>query len=147
MSKQTTSLNDLIDVLEDSRDFYRDAAGDADHAQYKQLFERMAATKASIAGELKTKVAALGATPSDGSVGGSLRKGWGEMRAKLSKNSDVEYISQLEEFEDRIVHAFREAVNDSEHAEVRAIAQKYQPQVEQDHAQMRDLKHSLGRNG
>ncbi|MFC4727529.1 PA2169 family four-helix-bundle protein [Coralloluteibacterium thermophilus] len=145
MNDRTATLNELIDVLEDSRDFYRDAAQEAKHAQYRQLFERFAQTKASIAADLKTKVAARGGEPSDGSVSGGLRKAWSELRVKLSGDSDAEYIAQLEAFEDRIVHAFRDAVNDSDDAEVRAIAQRYQPQVEQDHAQMRDLKHSLGK--
>lgn len=145
MSTDTSTLNDLIDVLEDSRDFYSDAAKNAEHAQYKQLFERFAQTKAGIASDLKTRVAARGDSPSDGSLGGSLRKGWAELRVKLSKDSDVEYIAQLEEFEDRVIEAFRDAVNDSDDAEVRAIAQRYRPQVEQDHAQMRDLKHALGK--
>jgi len=52
------------------------------------------------------------------------------------------FVAELEQFEDRILHAFQHAAQKSEDAGVRTIAQRYMPEVSRDHAQMRDLKHA-----
>jgi uncharacterized protein (TIGR02284 family) len=141
MTQTTTSLNELIEVLNDGVKFYDDAAGTTKNSTYQQLFQRMATTKRSIAADLKAEVAHHGDKPADsGTVTGSLRQAYTDLRAKLSDNPDAQYIGQLEESEDRILHAFQDALTTSEHAQVRQIAQNYLPDVRRMHDEMRTLK-------
>lgn len=140
----TATLKELVEVLDDGKRFYEDASTKVDRADLRQLFNRMAHTKGVIAGDLKTKIVASGkSAPDHGTIGGSLRKAYGEICAKLSKTPSKEYVDQLEGFEDRIVAAFREAAGKSDDAQVRALAQKYMPEVLRDHNEMSALKHQM----
>ena len=67
-------------------------------------------------------------------------KSWGELRVSISSAPDVEYVSQLDDFEDRIVATFKHAADKAEDADVRAIAARHMPQVLRDHSEMRALK-------
>ena len=64
----------------------------------------------------------------------------GTVRAKLSTHKDYEYVVQLEEFEDRILRAFTNAVSASGDPAVREISERYMPEVTRDHDEMRTLK-------
>lgn len=141
----TSTLNDLINVLEDGRSFYADAATKVERADLRALFERMARTKTAIVNDLKNKVVFSGDEPSDGSFGGSIRKSYAELKAKLVSDTEGEYVAQLEEFEDRILKEFREAIEESDDAEVKNIALKYMPEVRRDHDEMRALKEAMGK--
>lgn len=141
----TSTLNDLINVLEDGRNFYADAATKVDRADLRALFERMARTKTAIVNDLKNKVVFSGEEPSDGSMGGSIRKAYAELKAKLVSDTEGEYVAQLEEFEDRILKEFREAIEGSDDVEVKNIALKYMPEVRRDHDEMRALKEAMGK--
>ena len=144
MNTDTAKLYDMIHVLVDGKTFYQEAAGKVTRPDLKRLFEQMAQTKAAIANDIKNKVVLAGGEPlEEGSATGGLRKAWAELRTKLSHDREAEYVTQLEEFEDRILESFREAVVDSKDPEVRAVAQKYMPEVTRDHNEMRALKQSF----
>jgi uncharacterized protein (TIGR02284 family) len=143
MSSTSATINDLIEVLEDGTKFYQEALTKVSRPDLRSLFGRMATTKAAIASDLKSTVAGHGDKPAQsGSFSGSLRKAYAEARAKFSSDKDYAYIAELEQFEDRILHEFREAAQKSDDMSVRTIAQRYLPEITRDHATMRDLKHS-----
>jgi uncharacterized protein (TIGR02284 family) len=144
MKHDTYTLKQLVEVLNDSKKFYEEASAKVDQPELQQLFTRMARTKGAIASDLKTQITASGKkAPEGGSAGGMLLKAYGEIRAKLSSAPDREYISQLEDFEDRIVDAFRDAAAESDDAGVRDLATKYMPEVMRDHSQMSALKQQM----
>ena len=143
MSTDTATLNDMIEVLNDGKKFYKEAAGEVKQFELKSLFGRMARTKEAIAGDLKTAVVVTGTKPAEGgSFAGTLRKAYAEARAKLSSDKDYAYVAQLEEFEDRILKVFKDAAEKSDDQGVRAIAKRYMPEVVRDHNEMRTLKHA-----
>lgn len=144
MADDIATLNELIEVLTDGREFYLEAAAKIDHAETRRLFARMARTKAAIVEDMRARVAAGGEAPAEGgTLAGTIRRFYAEMRAQLSRDSEAQYISQLEEFEDRIVHSFQDVIIDSDDPEVRGVALKYMPDVARDHADMRSLKHAV----
>jgi len=142
MKNNLTTLRELVEVLNDGKAFYEEAATHVQRPELRQLFGRMARTKNAIAGALNSRIEARGScAPADGTLTGTLRKAYGEIRARLSGSPDDEYIDQLEVFEDRIMNVFREAAGESDDAEVRALASKYMPDVTRDHSEMSALKH------
>lgn len=144
MGTTTDALNALLDALTDSADFYDAAAARVGDATYQALFRRMGANKRAIAGDLRAEVSRRGGEPTpQGSHHPSLRQGWAELRARLSAHPELAFVSQLEETEDAVIRAFREAVLESEQAEVRAIAQKHMAEVNRMHEEIRTLKHRL----
>ena len=128
MSKDTTTLNHLIEVLNDGKKFYEEASTNVQRP------------------DLKTVVTAKDPSKTlqddEGTFVGSIRKAYSEIRTKLSMDKNYAYIAELEAFEDRILAAFRDAAEKSDDMGVRTIAQRYMPQVLRDHAQMRDMKHA-----
>lgn len=144
MNTDTATLKDLVEVLNDGKKFYEEASTKVHRPELKQLFGRMALTKGAIAGDLKTRIVSAGKdAPDGGSFSGALHKAYGEVRAKLSSSPDGEYVGQLEGFEDRILHAFRDAADKSDDSQVRALANKYMPEVLRDHNEMSSLKHQM----
>lgn len=140
MTQDITKLNDLIQVLVDGQKFYEEAAPEV-RPDLRQLFTRMATTKAGIVTDLQRHVAAAGKQPEkDGSVTGSFLKFYADIRTSISADQNNEYVIQLESFEDRILEAFRDAAANSDDMEVRAIAQRHLAQVSKDHDDMRALK-------
>ena len=146
MKPDTSTLKDLVEVLNDGKNFYQEAATKVTRPELRDLFTRMAGTKAAIVNDLQSKIVQLGAHAAEGqSVSGTLLKAWGELRAKISSTPNVEYVSQLEDFEDRIVAAFKHAAEKSDDADVRTIATRHLPQVLRDHSEMRSLKQEFKR--
>lgn len=137
---ETATLNDLIEVLNDGKDFYEEGSKHV-HPDLAAVFQRMARTKAAIAADLSGMVVSRGEQPSDsGSFSGSIRKMYAELRTSIAQNEETAYIVQLEEFEDRILHAFQDAVEKSDDVGVREISRRYLPEVTRDHNDMRAMK-------
>lgn len=146
MIHDLSKLNDLIEVLVDGKKFYEEAAPEV-RPDLRQLFTRMASTKGAIIADLQRQVASSGKTPADsGTVSGTLRKFYAEVRTGMASNENDEYVSQLEEFEDRILEAFRNVSSKDGDMEVRAIAQRHMAQVKKDHDDMRALKRAASAN-
>ena len=144
MKTDDAALDEMIRMLNDGRSFYEEAAGKVAREDLKRLFERIARTKTAIVNDMKNKVILAGAEPHDeGTATGGLRRAYAELRAKLASDREASYVDQLEEFEDRILASFREAIEGSRDPEIRSIAQKYLPEVARDHDEMRALKLAL----
>lgn len=140
MSPTPAQLNELIAVLVDGIRFHEDAARAID-GPYQALFQRLASTKRAIVSDLRAEVAFHGEAPAEGgTLAGSLRQHYTDLRARLSEKPDEKYIAQLEEAEDRILRAFTDALTTSERAEVRQVAQNYLPDIKRMHEEMRTLK-------
>jgi uncharacterized protein (TIGR02284 family) len=137
----TATLNDLIEVLHDGKNFYEEAAVEVQRADLKTLFDRMVRTKQAIIDDLTAVIDFRGGEPATvGSFAGALRAAYADVRTKFSSHKDYEYVVQLEEFEDRILHAFKNAVLASEDQTVRALATRHLPEVTRDHDEMCTLK-------
>lgn len=141
MSKTTSDINELIELLNDGVTFYEDAAEASPH---QQLYRRMASSKRAIVSELRTVVASYGETPAEGgTVSGTLRRTYTDLRARISSDPESEYVSQLEETEDNILRGFLNSQTDSENVAVREIAQRYLPEIRRMHNEIRELKLQL----
>jgi uncharacterized protein (TIGR02284 family) len=144
MSQTTSKLNDLIELLNDGENFYAEAAAKVKLPAYKNLFMRMASLKRAISADLASHVTAHGGTAATGgTVFGSLRKMYADVRASMTKDSESVYVAQLEQTEDRILEAFRSELIDADSVEVRRIAERHYPELKRAHDEMRDLKHRL----
>lgn len=140
-NEKIETLNELIAVTRDSAEFYSDAAKRVDNPKLKNLFSELAESKNGLVGAMSRDVRIEGAKPeSDGTFRGSLHKVYGDVRAKLG-DSDYAYVSQLEESEDRMLHAFNDVLQDSgTPAPVKDAVRSYLPAAKQQHDAMRDRK-------
>ncbi|QCU72509.1 PA2169 family four-helix-bundle protein [Luteimonas yindakuii] len=143
-SRTTGTLNDLIAIARDGQEFYQDASTRIDDVELKSLFTRIAGTKATIIAELGAAVQAVGGDPEDsGTLRGSMQEMYARVRAALG-DKEYSYVAELEESEDRLLHAFEDAVkDDSTPAAARSVVTRLMPEVRACHDLMRARKHAM----
>lgn len=141
MSKISSSLADLVELLNDGIDFYLAAAGKVSDPELSEFLQKMSYLKKAIAADLNAEIAIEGDTPREhGTWLGGMRKTYTDMLSRFGDKTARDYIAELEDHEDRLLAAFREAVLDSSSGRVRDLALNYFPEIEAMHAQMRQLK-------
>jgi uncharacterized protein (TIGR02284 family) len=144
VSPTSASLDDLVATLNDGVAFYERAAARVADPDLADLFGRMARLKQAIAGDLNVEIALLGERPRDqGSVFGAIRIAYAEVLGALTDRNAATFVAQLEEQEDRLLAAFRDAVLAGDSSRVRDLALRYYPEIERMHAQMSRLKQQL----
>ncbi|MBM7062570.1 PA2169 family four-helix-bundle protein [Pseudomonas sp. UL073] len=143
MSRTTAQLNELIEITRDGQRFYQHAQDEVKDAQLKSLFRDLSQAKTQIIQALAVKVAANHEQPAQGgTLSGKLRQVYADTKASLTRDSDATYVAQLEETEDRILHAFEDAMEDAD-PDVRAVLAVEMPKVRACHERMRVLKHAM----
>ncbi|HWV07952.1 MULTISPECIES: ferritin-like domain-containing protein [unclassified Pseudomonas] len=143
MTSKTAQLNELIEITRDGQRFYEHAHDAVKDVRLQALFRDMSQVKTQVIQALAVKVAANQETPSSGgTVIGKLRQVYADTRASLSSDEEATYVAQLEEAEDRILHAFEDALESAE-PDVRALLAVEMPKVRACHDRMRSLKLSM----
>lgn len=146
-NKTANTLNDLISIARDGKEFYEEAAQKVDDAELKTLFARIATTKAQIVGDLSAAVQAAGGKPEDsGTLVGSMQQLYGKIRAAFG-DTEYGYVAELEESEDRLLEAFDEAARDADTPPAaRDVIVRLLPEVRASHDVMRARKHAMKNN-
>ena len=144
MNQSSKILNDIVSVVRDGKAFYDTAIPKVHDPELKALFTRMAAMKGEVLSGLSAEVKAMDELPAaEGTWAGDLAKLYAEVRT-LVGDKDYEWVSQLENSEDRLVQAFDEAVQDTDTpVSARAILNRFLPEVRACHDIMRSRKHAL----
>lgn len=138
------SLNDLIAIARDGQEFYTEAAQKVDDTELSALFTRIAGVKANIVSKLGATVQAAGGEPEDdGTLVGTVQQVYGKVRAAFG-DKQYGYVAELEESEDRLLHAFNDTIADTDTPPAaRDAAQALLPEVRECHNTMRDRKHAM----
>ncbi len=140
----THTLNDLIEVTRDGQRFYEEASDQIGDETLRALFLRLVESRRALIEELSAHVESLGATAAaGGTMSGTLRTLYGELRAGLAADRSAAFVSQLENAEDRLLHAFEHALEHDEDPGVREILGRHFPKVRSMHDEMRNLKRNL----
>jgi len=137
-------VNGLVETTIDSADGYAEAAKDADASPYKDLFERRAQERRSIASELQDEVRRLGGEPKDdGTILAAAHRVFLNLKDSITKGDEA-VVNEVEAGEDHIKAKYEKALQDTDvDARTRAAIEKAWTSVKSGHDQMRDLKLSL----
>jgi len=143
MTDKIQQLNELIEITRDGQRFYQHAHEEVKDLRLQALFRDMSQSKTELICALSVKVAANQHKPADGgTVVGKLRQVYADTKATLVSDEEATYVAQLEEAEDRILHAF-EAVLQEADPDVHALLAAQMPTVRANHDRMRNLKQSM----
>lgn len=143
MTSKIAQLNELIEITRDGQSFYEHAREAVKDVRLQTLFHDMAQSKSELIQALAMKVLDSHAAPaSGGTFVGMLHKVYADTRATLSSDQDATYVAQLGVAEERILHAFEDALECAE-PDVHALLVKQMPKVRACHVQMRRLKQSM----
>jgi uncharacterized protein (TIGR02284 family) len=144
MTQCAANLNELIQIARDGQTFYTDAIGKVRNPNLRVVFRGIIDAKAHLIAALSEHVRVRGQLPSDGgTLTGYFHQLYGDISAKLSRDSDAVFVARLEEAEDRLLGAFENAAAASENRDVRDIILRHLPRVRLCHEQMRNLKIAL----
>lgn len=146
MTRTSATLNELVEALHDGIAFFDLAAERSSEAAHIELFQRIRQLKQTIAADLRAEVTLNGDEPAGvGTWLGLFRQSYADLRARLATDTEASYIAALEEQEDRIVAAFRDATAPDQPVRVRELAATYLPEIEQMHDSLRALERAAGR--
>lgn len=143
MTDKIQQLNELIEITRDGQRFYQHAHDEVKDVRLKVLFRDMSQSKKELISALAVKVSANHEKPAvGGTMLGKLRQVYADTKAALASDEAATYVAQLEEAEDRILHAFEEALKAAE-PDVQALLALQMPTVRANHDRMRNLKQSM----
>ena len=143
MTDKIQQLNELIEITRDGQRFYQHAHDEVKDVRLKVLFRDMSQSKKELISALAVKVSANNEKPADGgTMVGKLRQVYADTKATLVSDTEATYVAQLEEAEDRILHAFEDALESAE-PDVQALLTAEMPKVRANHDRMRTLKQSM----
>lgn len=137
-------VNGLVETTIDSADGYEAAAREADGARFKDLFEKRAQERRTIATELQQEVRRLGGEPKDdGTMLAAAHRVFLNLKDAVTKG-DQAVIDEVEAGEDHIKAKYEKALGDTDvDAQTRAAIEKAWTSVKSGHDQMRDIKHMM----
>lgn len=142
--KNADTLKEIVQISRDGLEFYQDAQNEVESERLRAVFARMANNKRTLIAAFSSRLAMNDEeVPTDGTIAGSLRKVYTDVRASMSSNEDKIYVAQLEETEDRLLKHFSDAMADSTDPAVKSLLQQHFPQVRACHDEMRTLKQQL----
>ncbi|MGQ9368088.1 ferritin-like domain-containing protein [Azospirillum sp. ST 5-10] len=106
------TLNDLIRIVEDSHEGYRQAAESSDEEDLRALFNDLAAQRGAIVRELQRLVAREGGAPDIGGtvLGGAHRFFLGLRTAVLGRERDV-ILAEVERGEEECLRRYEQALS------------------------------------
>jgi uncharacterized protein (TIGR02284 family) len=138
MSDQQDVIQKVVEILNDGHKGFMDFARHIkDHPQVKAFFVKESQIRAEFAYELRN---AAGLTSDEASSsGGTIRRFWGDVKAKLG-GGDHALLETAEQGEDAAKEAYQRALaEDGISAVVRETLMKQQVHVRQSHDQVKAL--------
>ena len=143
MTDKIQQLNELIEITRDGQRFYQHAHDEVKDVRLQALFRDMSQSKTELIRALAVKVSANQEKPAaGGTMVGKLRQMYADTKAALVSDEEATYVAQLEEAEDRILHAFEDALKDAD-PDVHALLATQMPTVCANHDRMCNIKQSM----
>jgi uncharacterized protein (TIGR02284 family) len=146
MSKSTDEkvTQDLIETLEDGKAGFTKAAerlADTDRADLAPRFHEFAAQRGRFADELRQLAAQYGDhIDEEGSLAGSLHRGWMAIKDALTGDSAEQVLSAAEQGEDHAKSEYRDALEQDISAHLRTVVERQQREVVSVHDEVRALR-------
>jgi uncharacterized protein (TIGR02284 family) len=142
MDETLTTLNGLISTCRDGQEGLRTAAEHLKDEQFRSLFEQFSRERGEIAAELERLVESRGGTPErEGSVAGTLHRGWIDLRAALTRG-DEQIIAEAERGEDVAKSAFESALARLSEPDIKAAVGRAYQRVRAAHDRVRAMENA-----
>jgi uncharacterized protein (TIGR02284 family) len=135
------TLSELLMVTRDGEHGFTVCAEHAHRDELKKLFASRARWHGAAAAQLTELIVQLGGDPAArGRTVGGTRRGWGNLHAALTQNTDDSLIEQCEHGEDRALEVYRNALDDHLPEFVRQVVLRQFEDMMSDHDQVRFLR-------
>ncbi len=141
-------LNDLQDLLVDSRKGYAEAAERAEDPGIKSLLSNFSEGRRGLIDALASERRVLDKDykPSDGTLKGDAHRAWMDVRDALSSSENANVLSECERGENYLLDRFKEVLEQSElPGGLRALLSEEQNRVRANVDTVRSLRHERER--
>lgn len=133
--------NDLIRIVEDSHEGYRQAAESADADDLKALFNDLAAQRGAIVRELQRLVAEQGGAPDmGGTMLGGAHRFFLELKAAVLGHDRAAIISEVERGEDECIRLYDVALAKELPLPITAVVAQHLDRIRVDRGRMAALR-------
>lgn len=142
LSNETVKvLNDLIQISEDGKKGFAEAARDATASELKTLFTKCSTDCGLAVTELQGFVKSLGGeAQASGTISGAANRGWTRMKAMVG-DANIAVLEQVEHAEDTAKQAYAKALGDTSLTKlVRDAVKRQQEGVVRNHDAIRSLR-------
>ena len=141
-SEAVSTLNTLIETLEDGKNGFESAAGNVKDSSIKTTFHQFAQQRARLATELQSEVRKLGGeAEKSGSASAAAHRGWINLKSALG-GGEKSILNEAERGEDVTVHAYEKAMKEKLAPEVAGIVARQYKEVKAAHDQVKALRDS-----
>jgi len=141
-----STLNELIQTSKDGEEGFRTCAAGVKGTELKAMLNEAAHRCAQGVAELKAKVRALGGDPEkSGSVGGSLHRGWVNVKSAITGKDEAAVLAECERGEDTAKRSYEAALKKELPPDVRTIVERQYQGLLQNHDRVRDLRNAAAR--
>jgi uncharacterized protein (TIGR02284 family) len=135
------TLNKLIETCKDGEYGFRTCAEHVKSTELRQVFTSRADECRQGATELQALVTRLGGkADTSSSVTGTLHRGWVNLKALMTGDSDQAALNECERGEDAALARYRDAIKKDLPSDVMAIVQRQYEGVKRNHDQIRSLR-------
>lgn len=139
--KAISVLNNLIETCKDGELGFKTAAEGLKSADIKAKFLEYSRQRGEMARELQNAVRGLGGDPEkSGSVGGSLHRGWLDIKSAITGKDDGAIVAEAERGEDVAKSAYESALKETLPGSAQTVVQQQATKVRQAHDHVRDLR-------
>ena len=146
-----STLNGLIETCKDGQEGFKQAAEGVLDDDLKSSFYNLGNQRAEFVGELQSLVRELGGNPEkSGTILGSLRRGWLDIKAVVSGNDKQVVLDEAEHGEDIAVKNYQDALDKNLPAYIRTIVERQYYSVKATHDRvklMRNFAHNATKSG
>jgi uncharacterized protein (TIGR02284 family) len=136
-------LNDLIETCKDGEQGFRTAAeglGKEGDGELRTLFNAHAQQRARFAAELSNEVLHKGGDPAkSGHVSASFHRGWMNLKAAVSANSEASIIEECESSEQSAMRNYEDALKKSLPSDMFRIIEAQYAEIKRAHSRIRGL--------
>lgn len=136
-----STLNNLIETCKDGQQGFLQAADSIKNPEIRALFRTYSQQRAQFLTELQAEVRRMGGDPADsGSVAGALHRGWINLKAAITGQSEKAIIAEAERGEDSAVRNYEEARQTGLPPAIQSIVERQYIQVKSAHDRVRALE-------
>jgi uncharacterized protein (TIGR02284 family) len=134
-------LHGLIQTCRDGELGYAAAATDVRNTELETVFTGYAKQRGQFVRSLQAEIKRLGGDPENsGSAGGTLLRGWMDLKSSLTRGSGAAIIATCETGEEVAVAAFDWVVNLDISGQTRSLVEKQSKSIKEAHARLLRLK-------
>lgn len=138
------TLNDLIRIVEDSHEGYRQAAESSEDPDLKALFGDLADQRGAIVRELQRTVAEQGGAPDmGGTVVGSAHRFFLELKSAVLGHDRAAMLAEVQRGESECVRRYEEALAKDLPPDVVVAVSPHLDRIRVDHDRMAELRNAV----